>query len=304
VPEPKVGKYSPVVESGPGDGEEFRELFEALSTATEALKRSHDELLARVAELEAELARKNRALERKHRLEALGKLAAGVAHEIRNPLGSLSLYLDLLESEVEGRREALALIERMRQAVEHLSNTVTDILTFTEPGEARAVTYTPSEVLEEALALATAQLNGSVRVERSCPPQERTAVGDPDWIRRVLLNLIRNACEAMPQGGILQAAVRYEPEHVVFTIRDSGSGIPEEDIDKVFLPFWGKREGGTGMGLSIVHSLVERHGGSVELANHPEGGLQATVRLPWSVPCKAQKGNGGTSKLGRSAENT
>ena len=99
------------------DSADFQELFSALGSATEALRSSHDELLQRVNDLERELAQKNRALERKHRLEALGKIAAGVAHEIRNPLGSLLLYLDLLEGRLPEDQEAKAILDHMRTGV-------------------------------------------------------------------------------------------------------------------------------------------------------------------------------------------
>ena len=291
------------------EASEFRELFEDLSKATEALKKSHDELLRRVGELEAELARKNRALERKHRLEALGKLAAGVAHEIRNPLGSLALYLDLLEEQIQGNEEALSLVKQMRRAVDHLSATVKDILNFTEPGEPRKEVYEPCEILEEALALATAELNGSVEIKKSYPPERKKVIGDPDWVRRILLNLVRNACEAMPGGGVLELGIEYEPEGVVLSVRDSGPGIEEEDLDKVFLPFWGKKEGGTGMGLSIVHTLVEKQGGCIELSNRPEGGLEAKVFLPWKVghknaSCFRNRASNSGSPLRREKDNT
>jgi signal transduction histidine kinase len=91
----------------------------------------------------------------------------------------------------------------------------------------------------------------------------------------------------MPDGGDLSVNLSYV-DAVVVRIRDTGPGILPEDLEKVFLPFWGKREGGTGLGLSIVHSLVERHQGAIELANHPDGGLEATVSVPWELKNEAE----------------
>jgi signal transduction histidine kinase len=264
------------------ESKELGELFSALGNATEALRQSHDELLTRVNDLEEELAQKNRALERKHRLEALGRIAAGVAHEIRNPLGSLSLYIDLLENEGAPSERACELLDRMRRSIGLLSSTVNDTLTFTEPGKAHAVPYDPPAILEEAIALALADRNGAITVCREFPPEARRAVGDPDWLGRIFLNLLRNACQAMRDGGRLTVRVAYGAQ-ITVTIGDTGPGIDPEDLDKVFLPFWGKREGGTGLGLSIVHTLVERHQGQIELANGSDGGLEVSVTLPWEL---------------------
>ena len=279
-----TGGGQQVLAQGPGTAE-LQEWFSALSSVTDRLRESHEKLHHRVNELEDELAQKNRALERKHRLEALGKIAAGVAHEIRNPLGSLTLYVDLIESfveqEVVENDRGVGICQRMRKAVQHLSTTVNDTLTFTEPGRATIEPYDPVGVVEESLALATAQAAG-VEVIRGFPEARRTAHGDPDWLRRILLNLLGNACQAMPEGGRLTVTVAYD-RTIAVRIRDTGPGIPPENLERVFDPFWTQREGGTGLGLSIVHSLVERLEGHIELANRPEGGLEATLHLPWNV---------------------
>ncbi len=281
----KEAATSEVIEAP--DPADLSELFSALGFATDALRKSHDELLNRVKDLERELDQKNRALERKHRLEALGKIAAGVAHEIRNPLGSFSLYVDLLENELPTTRRAEEIFDRMRRGVTLLSNTVNDILTFTEPGTAHTVTYDPAGLLREALSLTACETNGRITCVTEFPEERRQASGDPDWLRRIFVNILLNACQAMPEGGRLSVSLSYED--VIFVrIGDTGPGIAPDDLEKVFLPFWGKRDGGTGLGLSIVHSLVERHQGAIELANRPEGGLEATVTVPWELKNEAE----------------
>ncbi len=263
----------------PSDLEEF---FSALGSATEALRQSHVELGTRVKFLERQIAAKDRALERKRRLEALGKIAAGVAHEIRNPLGSLSLYLDLLEQEVGDKARGRELIGSMRKGVALLSTTVNDILTFTEPGRAHPIACSITALLDETIALARGENFDAVAVVRSYPKVVREARVDADWVRRIFLNIVRNAYQAMPEGGTLHVTVKYGSA-VTVRIRDTGPGIPAESLDKAFLPFWSMRDGGTGLGLSIVHSLLERHQGKIELANHAEGGLEAKIVLPWEL---------------------
>ncbi|HAK94721.1 MAG TPA: hypothetical protein DCM87_06880 [Planctomycetes bacterium] len=261
---------------------DLEELFSALGSATEALRQSHDELGTRVKYLERQIVQKDRALERKRRLEALGKIAAGVAHEIRNPLGSLSLYLDLLEQEGGRRERALELIASMRKGVALLSATVNDILTFTEPGRARPADCDVVALLDESAALARGEGSDAVLIVRGYPRERRIARADPDWVKRIFLNVIRNAYQAMPHGGELRLGVRYG-NAVTVRIRDTGPGIAPDGLEKAFMPFWSMREGGTGLGLSIVHSLVERSQGRIELANHPAGGLEARIALPWEL---------------------
>ena len=266
----------------PASAEELQELFAALGSATDALRRSHVDLGNRVKHLEREIRRKDRALERKRRLEALGKIAAGVAHEIRNPLGSLSLYLDLLEQETAGGARASELIGRMRMGVSLLSTTVNDILTFTEPGAASPAPCDIVTLLEDAILFARSDVADGVQFVRSFPVERRQALADADWVRRIFLNLVRNALQAMPDGGVLYVSVRYG-KAVVARLRDTGPGMPAEDLEKACIPFWSRREGGTGLGLAIAHSLAERHQGRLELANHPLGGLEAKVVLPWQL---------------------
>lgn len=259
--------------------EDLKELFSALGTATESLKQSHDHLGRRVQDLESELAQKNRALERKDRLEALGKIAAGVAHEIRNPLGSILLYLDLLENVIKDRQKALDHLDRIRKGVSHLSAIVSDILTFTEPGEAQYVPCDIVSLLEESISLATAGRDASLAIQRFFPEKRRTVLVDPDWLRRICLNLIRNACQAMHNRGELTVRFQYGGE-VTIVIEDTGPGIPADELEKVFLPFWSRKDNGTGLGLSIVHSLIERLNGRIELKNRKIGGLQSIIYLP------------------------
>jgi signal transduction histidine kinase len=266
----------------PPSPSDLGELFSALGSATDALRQSHVELGTRVKFLERQIAAKDRALERKRRLEALGKIAAGVAHEIRNPLGSLSLYLDLLEQEVGDKARGRELVGSMRKGVALLSTTVNDILTFTEPGRAHPAPCDITDLLEEAIALARGGNFDAVAVVRAYPRVRREARVDADWVRRIFLNIVKNAYQTMPEGGALHVRVKYG-SNITVRIRDTGPGIPAESLDKAFLPFWSMRDGGTGLGLSIVHSLVERHQGKIELSNYPEGGLEAKIILPWEL---------------------
>ncbi|MBN1421123.1 MAG: hypothetical protein JXP34_20290 [Planctomycetes bacterium] len=273
---------APVAHATPKD---LEGLFGDFNRLTEALRRSHDELEARVERLQLELAEKNRELERKKRLEALGRIAAGLAHEIRNPLGSVVLYLDLLREEVAGRDRAIELLWKIRKGVDLMDAIVRDVLTFAKPDRIRPETCRLAAVLREAAGLVEAEAQAAgvaVRVEGN---GGATVDADRDQLRRVFINLLRNAVEASPPGGTVDALAESGGAEgrdgmVAVSIRDRGPGIPEEDLDKIFLPFWSGKERGTGLGLAIVHTLVEAHGGEILVENRTGGGARVTVLLP------------------------
>lgn len=274
--------------------EELRVLFERSNAVARALERSHEALQLRVAHLQDELAEKDRLLERKRRLEALGQIAAGVAHEVGNPLGGISLYLDCLASEVKGHDEGTRLIGKIQKGIQHLKSIVHDILTFTEPGQVHVTPCDLGSVIGEAISLLQLDLDqNGVRVTgagNGAGAGAGTVEGDRDQLRRIFLNVIRNSIQAMPDGGEVEIDISPArpdedgEEEVRVEIRDNGPGLRPEHLERVFTPFFSVREGGTGLGLAIVHSLVENHGGRIDLANRPGGGLVAAILLPRRHP--------------------
>lgn len=279
----------------PQAGHDLEDLFEDFNRLTDALRRSHDELEERVERLQKELAEKNRELERKKRLEALGRIAAGLAHEIRNPLGSIVLYLDLLREEEMGRERALDLIAKIRRGVDLMDGIVRDVLTFARPDRIRPEPFPAAAVLAEAASLVEAEARAAGVAVRIAEDGEATVHADREHLRRICINLLRNAVEASPRGGEVEAGARSgRGDGVVsISVRDRGPGIPAEDLDKVFLPFWTTKQMGTGLGLAIVHTLVEAHGGEIRVENRAGGGLEVAVLLP-AAPCA---GAGGAPSL-------
>ncbi|MBI4584297.1 MAG: hypothetical protein HY717_09780 [Planctomycetes bacterium] len=271
--------------------EQLAGLFEEFSRTTLRLQESHRALEARLASLRRELAEKNLLLERKKRLESLGLMVAGAAHEIRNPLGSISLYLDCLSEEVRGeasRPECLRLIRQIEEAIAHLNSIVVNMLIFASPAKSRWEDCDLAVVVQEALDLLKNDLDRSKTCCRfESPEMDRPGriwiSGDRDQVRCVLLNILKNAVQAMEPGGAITLGARRARGdgklYHVLSIRDTGPGIPPENLEKVFIPFFteGKKKGGVGLGLTIVHSLMERLGGKVELDNLPQGGLEARL---------------------------
>ncbi len=291
--------------------EQLAGLFKEFSRTTLRLQDSHRALEARLAELRRELAEKNLLLERKKRLESLGLMVAGAAHEIRNPLGSISLYLDCLSEEVRGGAskpaECLRLIRQIEEAISHLNSIVVNMLIFASPAKTRWEDCDLVVVVQEALDLLKNDLDSSCAHCRFDPPELSHAgrvwiAGDRDQVRCVLLNILKNAVQAMePGGSITFGARRARGEgklYQVLSIRDTGPGIPPENLEQVFIPFFteGKKKGGVGLGLTIVHSLMESLGGKVELENLPGSGLEARLFFLASEGLTGMKGKNGGCK--------
>ena len=234
-----------------------------------------------------ELRRMEEAVRRGDRLAAMGKLAAGLAHEIRNPLASMCGSIELL-----GRSPGLAEKERKLMQIvlregERLEALVHDFLAFAKPSQPQLQQIDVSKLVEETLDVLKqdpAASGLSVKVELEPNAQVRA---DPGQLKQVLWNLLSNAAEATTsnslrprQGGEVRVRVRCAASHVAVEVQDSGAGIPGEDLLRIFDPFFTTKERGTGLGLAIVHRIVEAHGGEIAVDSVPGRGSTFTVRLP------------------------
>ncbi len=270
--------------------EELKAVIAAYHEATEQLKTSHDRLMGEVARLRGELEAKNRQLERRKRLAALGEMAAGVAHEIRNPLGSIQLYVDLLGRNLApGSREA-GLAEQIGKAVRGLDAIVTDMLTFTRVIEADRKPTDLVDLVAEAAAEVSAELaDADVTLETAGLQDAGPVDLDGRLFKRVLINLMLNAAQAMRISSrervITVRGRAVDPDGDAaggwaITVSDTGPGIDEAVIEKVFNPFFTTKDSGTGLGLAIVHHIVEAHGGSIAARNVDRAGAEFEISLP------------------------
>jgi len=271
--------------------------FESFTAATAALEQAYRSLQDRVAGLTEELEEKNdllqqslerqRSLEaeafRHSRLAAMGEMAATLAHEVRNPLGSMELFAALLREDLADRPAAQRLVSQIAEGIKDLNHLVSNILGFTRAPVPRPTRVDVVAAVEDALRYATPLLAesrvGIVREYGDGAPSSVVAKGDPSFVRQVFLNLIRNAAQAMETGGTLTIRVA-RGERVALTFADTGPGIPREARERIFEPFFTTKERGTGLGLAVVRSLVEALGGEVrEIAAGREGAC-FTVLLP------------------------
>lgn len=281
---------APLDRARAGVPNELAELLGAFNQVTARLERTHDQLRGEVARLRAELSEANAQLERTRRLAALGEMAAGIAHEVRNPLGSIALYARMLREDLAQMPRERSLVEKIASATKALDVVVGDVLLFAREFRVRVEPVDAASALEAALDACQGEVAtgraGWLRVDKV---NERTGAmpvfhGDPGLVHQALVNVVRNAIEAMrdcpDRAHVLRLeAVRGESddEIVLLRVTDSGPGVTDEVIARMFNPFFTTRAAGTGLGLAIVHRIVDAHNGRVQVFNNESGG--ATVEL-------------------------
>ena len=280
-------------ESGLERLDEIGDLARAFDTMTERLQmraaeaeRLYAEAIERnrqLSEMYERLQAAQRQLVQSEKLAAVGQLAAGIVHDVKNPLGVIKgLAEELLEDQIEGAG-ALEVYRQIRDNATRANSIVTDLLIFARQSTTALTRRDVRETIEGSLRLTDYLLRkGKVRVERALPAGGVYATYDPQQIQQVLINLIQNAVQAMPDGGDLWVGLSVVDSKAVISMRDSGVGIPPDVMPRIFDPFFTtKAEGqGTGMGLAVSYGILTRHGGSIEAASQPGQGTTFTLRLP------------------------
>jgi len=242
------------------------------------------ELAATFESMVAAIAKANEARLQAERLAAVGRMAAHVTHEIRNPLSSIGLNLELLEEEValaELSSEPRQLLQAIRREVDHLSALSEEYLRLARPPQPRLEAESLPEMLSELASFVRPELErAGVELVLDLPEDVPDAWVDEAQVRQALGNLLRNAREAMSKGGRVEATLRaVEPRMIELVIRDDGPGIPEEIRKNVFDPFFTTKNRGTGLGLAIVRQVIESHGGSIACEAVEPHGTCFRIRL-------------------------
>ena len=219
---------------------------------------------------------------RQKRLEALGRMAAEIAHEVRNPLGSIRLFASMLQDDLEGQEPLRDMALQILAATAGLESMVSNLLAFASPSKAprRPVDLVALAADVCGLLAPACSLRG-VRLHGPAAGPSCVLEAEPEGLRQVCLNLVGNALAATDPGGEIRVDVRTQASGAQLLVEDEGRGIAPEDLPRVFDPFFSRTEGGTGLGLSIVHGVVERHGGTVALLSRPGRGTIARVELPF-----------------------
>lgn len=226
---------------------------------------------------------------RNSRLAAMGEIAMNVAHEIRNPLGSIELFASMLQRELASDSTNGPLAAHISNGVRCIDHIVSNILQFSRPQHLEYSLLHLNDLLDETLVFAEHALRlKNIRVERHYGQNGCAIWGDSELLKQVFLNLFLNAVQATPDHGMLFLATIPNGRTVEIQVRDTGCGFPKEDLSRVFDPFFTTRRKGTGLGLTIAHNIISAHGGSIEADNHPEGGALLFIVLPKAKPSAIQ----------------
>ncbi|MGQ9897719.1 MAG: two-component system sensor histidine kinase NtrB [Acidobacteriota bacterium] len=220
-------------------------------------------------------------IRRQDRLAALGKMAAGIAHEIRNPLAAMRGSIQMLQTELQLDEEQSKLMRIVLRESDRLNQIIEDFLRYARPRPLQLSTIQLDRLINETLSLL--QHSPETRPEHTvllqAPPNLPTILADGDLLKQVIWNLARNALQAMPQGGELRIVITPLAEQIEIRLLDTGTGFPPENLERPFEPFNSNREGGTGLGLAIVYQIISDHGGQMSIRNRTDGISGAEVSI-------------------------
>jgi len=245
----------------------------ALRNATDELRQAHQELQENFE-----------SMKRAERLHALGQLSAGLAHEIRTPLASIEGAAAIVQRVSHSEERCHELLDIIQKESRRLNRLLTSFLDFAKPRRPDLKRVDIDDLFNSVMALVQhAGNNRGLELRKDTPPGLPMLECDPEQLKQVLLNLVMNAIQAMPQGGTIVLAARQNGDTVSIDIHDQGCGISEDNLDRVFDPFFTTKETGSGLGLSVADQIIRQHGGKLTIArSSPEG---ATVRI--SLPLKS-----------------
>lgn len=224
-----------------------------------------------------EVKRLQEQMELHERLTALGEMSAGIAHELRNPMAVISGYLNLLSKRTD--QACLPIIRDITAEINGMNRIIGDLLTFARPASLNRVRVRIREMVEGCLASILQATDDSAPVQTVLRMGELETFVDEVLMRQALTNLLQNALEAMPSGGILTVEAQ-DGNPIILKVSDTGTGIPEQAVKKVFLPFFTTKDKGVGLGLALVHKIILSHGGTIAVTSREGKGTTFTVTLP------------------------
>ena len=219
---------------------------------------------------------------RSERLASLGRLAAGVAHEIRNPLSSIRGFAQFFQNRFKGQEKEQEYASVMVREVDRLNRVITELLDFARPKEPHRELHSAGEILEQTLKLLESELaKKNIAVEKNLGASLPRILVDRDQLSQAFLNLLLNALESMEGAGKIRISMESGGAEVLaISISDTGRGIPKEDLERVFEPFFSTKRKGTGLGLAIVHQIVESHKGEIQVESREGQGATFRITLP------------------------
>ncbi len=249
----------------------------------EATRRFNETLEAKIEEATLELREKQKELVRSERLAAVGEIATGIAHEIKNPLSGIYLALEMMRNETSNP-EHRETISDIISEINRLDRIIKQLLQLGSPRTLNLVKCDPNEIVERALDLVSRQSEDKgIKIDKRLHSREQFYV-DHEQIEQVVLNLLINGIDAMDGSGTLTVETKSSGGNIYIRVEDTGCGLSAEDKEKIFTPFYSTKVNGTGLGLSISSRIVEMHKGKIFCSSQNGGGTAFTVVIPQNPP--------------------
>jgi two-component system sensor histidine kinase HydH len=224
-----------------------------------------------------------REIETTQRLASLGRIAAGIAHEIRNPLSSIKGFATYFQERYRDNPEDQKTAQIMVQEVERLNRVIGQLLEFARPVAMKLKPASLKRLIQHSLRMVEGQAREkNIEINANLSPDIKDFPLDQDRVNQVLLNLYLNAIEAMEDGGAISVSLseNKDSEGIKIVISDTGKGIDKKDLDHIFDPYFTTKQSGTGLGLAIVHKIISSHRGEVKVNSEPDRGTVVTIYLP------------------------
>ena len=258
-----------------------RELVQEQKKLLDEIERWNRELEQRVAQKTTELEQAHHEILLTEKLASLGHLSAGMAHEIRNPLNSISLFAQVLTSGLKTDPEMKSYSEKIVNEVERIDAILVKLLSTSKRANFQLRSICLDDVIDASLQPFLAQIEAqNVALQKTLQDNTPSILADPDELGQVFSNLFANALFEMKQGGSLSVTLECDDSEALVTISDTGDGIPEEHMNKIFDPFFTTKERGTGFGLSVVLRIVKTYSGRIHVESEPGQGTTFQVWLP------------------------
>ncbi len=224
-------------------------------------------------------------LSQAERLSALGEMAAGISHEIRNPLGIIRSSAELLKKKVTKIDPSNTMPDIIVEESSRLNSIITDFINFAKPGSPKLNLCRIEDVIEKNITFLSIRMKEKGYIIKKDYQNHLPEVqADADMLYQSFLNIFLNAMQSMPNGGMIEVAIRSNSKDVTIHFDDEGKGIAEEILEKIWDPFFTTKEMGTGLGLGMVKNIIESHGGNIQIGNRTHGGTRVTVELPVENP--------------------
>ena len=260
-----------------------KELVQEKERLLDEIERWNRELEERVEEKTAELERAHHEILLTEKLAALGHLSAGMAHEIRNPLNSISLFAQVMCAGLENEPEMQSYSGKIINEVERIDAILVKLLSTSKRSPFQLRTIHIDDVIEKSLQPFLEQIRAQkVVLQRQLLQKTPSILADADEIGQIFSNLFSNALFEMKQGGTLSVTLAHDDKDVLVTVSDTGKGIPEDQLNEIFDPFFTTKERGTGFGLSVVLRIVKTYAGRINVESEPGKGTTFQILLPFA----------------------